>query len=166
MTKTTVALKKAFLQAIIVPAITLTIGMGLLSQNAIAQQSQNDIPTDKIQKNDIQTLIQEDKVYSASDVTTKPEFPGGINGFYKAIFKKFKMPNTDENFATKIYVSYVIEKDGSMTNIKVLSDPGYGLGNEAVRVLKSITQKWNPGKIDEAVVRTLYNLPITINVKN
>ena len=76
------------------------------------------------------------------------------------------MPNTDENLATKIYVSYVIEKDGSMTNIKVLSDPGYGLGNEAVRVLKSITQKWNPGKIDEAVVRTLYNLPITINVKN
>ena len=164
MTKTAVALKKAFLQATIVPAITLT--MGLLSQNVMAQESQNNIPPDRIQKSDIQTLIQEDKVYSATEVTTPPEFPGGINGFYKAIFKKFKMPNTDENLAAKIYVSYVIEKDGSMTNIKVLSDPGYGLGNEAVRVLKSITQKWNPGKIDETVVRTLYNLPITINVKN
>ncbi|MNT81451.1 Gram-negative bacterial tonB protein [compost metagenome] len=61
-------------------------------------------------------------------------------------------------------MSFVIEKDGSMTDIQVKKDPGYGLGKEAVRVLKSLKTKWSPGMMQGKAVRTAYNLPITIQI--
>jgi protein TonB len=61
-------------------------------------------------------------------------------------------------------VSFVIEKDGSMTDIQVIGNPGYGLDREAVRVLKSIKTKWSPGIINSKVVRTAFNLPIIVQI--
>jgi protein TonB len=52
-----------------------------------------------------------------------------------------------------------------MSNIKVLRDPGYGLGKEAIRVLKSLKSKWTPGMIAGQAVRTSYNLPITVKLE-
>jgi protein TonB len=51
-----------------------------------------------------------------------------------------------------------------MTDIQVKRDPGYGLGKEAIRVLKSLKTKWAPGMIDGKAVRTAYNLPITVQM--
>lgn len=59
---------------------------------------------------------------------------------------------------------FVIERDGSMTDIQVKRDPGHGLGKEAIRVLKSLKTKWSPGMIDGKAVRTAYNLPITVQM--
>jgi protein TonB len=64
----------------------------------------------------------------------------------------------------KVYVSFVIEKDGTMTDIQVKRDPGYGLGKEAIRVLKSLKTKWSPGMIGSKPVRTSYNLPISVQI--
>jgi protein TonB len=66
----------------------------------------------------------------------------------------------------RIIVQFVVEKDGSLTGIKILRDPGYGLGKEAERVLKSVKTKWSPGIQNGKPVRASYNLPITINVKS
>jgi protein TonB len=92
----------------------------------------------------------------------KPEFPGGINKFYTYVGNNFEKPELDSEMAIRVSVAFVIEKDGSMTDIKVLKDPGYGLGTEAIRVLKSLKTKWSPGILDGKAVRTSYNLPITI----
>lgn len=91
-----------------------------------------------------------------------PEFPGGINKFYTYIGRNFESPEINEVRNIRIYVSFVVEKDGSMTDIQVKNDPGYGLGKEAIRVLKSLRTKWTPGVIDSKAVRTAYNLPITV----
>jgi protein TonB len=64
----------------------------------------------------------------------------------------------------RILVSFVVEKDGSMTDIQVKRDPGYGLGKEAIRVLKSLKTKWVPGMIGTKPVRTSYSLPITVQM--
>jgi periplasmic protein TonB len=93
-----------------------------------------------------------------------PEFPGGINKFYNYVGNNFEKPEIDEINTFKVYVAFVIERDGSMTDIKVLRDPGYGLGREAVRVLKSLRTKWSPGMIGSKPVRTAYNLPITVQM--
>lgn len=93
-----------------------------------------------------------------------PEFPGGINKFYNYIGKNFETPEVNGESSIRIYVSFVVEKDGSMSNIQVKNDPGYGLGNEAVRVLKSMKTKWSPGMMGTKPVRTSYNLPITIQM--
>lgn len=94
-----------------------------------------------------------------------PEFPGGINKFYKYVGNNFNNPETDEPKTIRVYVSFVIEKDGSMTDIQVKRDPGYGVGNEAIRVLKSLKTKWTPGLIAGKPVRTSYNLPITVQIQ-
>lgn len=97
-------------------------------------------------------------------VDISPEFPGGLEKFYKRVGNEFKAPSNDREMTLKVYVSFVIETDGTLTNIKVLRDPGYEMGKEAVRVLKSIKTKWKPGIKDGKKVRTAYNLPITVNV--
>jgi protein TonB len=94
-----------------------------------------------------------------------PDFPGGLKEFNRQVGSKFNAPETSSESVLKVFVSFVVEKDGTMTNIKVTRDPGYGMGQEAMRVLKSIKTKWKPGKIKGNAVRTAYNLPITVNVK-
>ncbi|KFF09634.1 energy transducer TonB [Flavobacterium hydatis] len=94
-----------------------------------------------------------------------PEFPGGMNKFYTYVGNNFNRPELDSERTIRIYVSFVIERDGSMTDILVRNDPGYGLGKEAIRVLKSLRTKWTPGMIDSKPVRTAYNLPITIKTE-
>ena len=93
-----------------------------------------------------------------------PEFPGGINKFYSYVGNNFEKPEIDGGSTMKVYVSFVIEKDGSMTDIQVKRDPGYGLAKEAIRVLKSLKTKWSPGMIGSKAVRTAYNLPITVQM--
>jgi protein TonB len=103
-------------------------------------------------------------INSTTELDKLPEFPGGINKFYTYVGNNFEKPEIDAVNSLKIYVAFVIEKDGSMTDIKVLRDPGYGLGREAVRVLKSLRTKWSPGMIGSKPVRTSYNLPITVQM--
>ena len=93
-----------------------------------------------------------------------PEFPGGINKFYNYVGNNFEKPEIDGSNTFRIYVSFVVEKDGSMTDIHVKKDPGFGLGKEAIRVLKSLRTKWTPGMIGSKPVRTSYNLPITVQM--
>jgi len=97
-------------------------------------------------------------------VDVMPMFPGGMKKFYEEVGRKFRTPEMSDQTTLKVYVSFVVEKDGTMTNIKVLKDPGYSLGREAIRVLQSIKTKWTAGKKGGNAVRTAYNLPITVNI--
>jgi len=98
-------------------------------------------------------------------VDVMPQFPGGLERFYSEVGKRFRTPENDSETTLKVYVSFVVEKDGSMTNLKVLRDPCNCMGKEALRVLNSIKTKWEPGKKKGVAVRTAYNLPITVNLK-
>ena len=61
----------------------------------------------------------------------------------------------------KILITFVIEKDGSINEIKVLQDIGYGTGDEAIRVMKK-SLNWIPAQKDGKPVRVLFKFPITI----
>lgn len=91
-----------------------------------------------------------------------PAFPGGMEKFYSFVANKFRTPEVNSEKSIRIYVSFVVEKDGSMTDIQVKNNPGYGLDKEAIRVLKSMKTKWSPGMIASKPVRTAYNLPIIV----
>lgn len=95
----------------------------------------------------------------------KPQFPGGIEKFYRYIGTHFNSPVMEESKTVRIFVSFVVEKDGSMTSIKVLNKPGVALEKEAIRVLNSIKTKWSPGIYNSKPVRTAYNLPILVQVE-
>lgn len=103
-------------------------------------------------------------INNTAELDKLPEFPGGINKFYNYVGNNFEKPEIEGNNTFRVYVSFVIEKDGTMTDIHVKRDPGYGLGKEAIRVLKSLKTKWSPGMIGSKPVRTSYNLPITVQM--
>jgi beta-lactamase regulating signal transducer with metallopeptidase domain len=103
------------------------------------------------------------EIYDVSGLTEKPEFELGLEAFYKYVGANFKIPEevTKNKLKGRVFASFIVEKDGSLSNLKVLRDMGYGTGEEAVRVLKE-SPKWKPGKIDGKAVRTNYSLPISI----
>lgn len=103
--------------------------------------------------------------FGTKELDTQPSFPGGIQKFYSFVGNNFEKPELIEETTITVKVSFIVEKNGSMSNIKVLEDPGYGLGQEAIRVLKSLKTDWNPGILDGEKVRTLYNLPITVKLE-
>ncbi|MBF6641796.1 energy transducer TonB [Flavobacterium sp. J49] len=102
-------------------------------------------------------------VKSVAEVTEKPEFELGLEAFYKYIGTNYKIPEevTKNKLKGRVFASFIVEKDGSLSNIKILRDMGYGTGEEAERVLKN-SPKWKPGKIHGKPVRTMYSLPISI----
>lgn len=104
--------------------------------------------------------VQNDIVYNTAGIDVKPQFPGGNNEFYKFIGKNYQMPKA-EKFAGKVYVTFIIEIDGSLTGTKVLRDIGYGKGKEAIRVLNN-SPKWKPAEQNGQKVRCLYSLPISL----
>ena len=114
------------------------------------------------------TFVSEVKAPEGPIVTAaldeQPDFPGGIDRFRKQVGEKFNTPELDEVVVVSVIVSFVIEKDGTMTDIKVLKNPGYDLDKEAIRVLKSIKTKWKPGKIKGQLMRTQYTLPIKVQM--
>lgn len=93
-----------------------------------------------------------------------PLFPGGIDAFLRIVGKRFQAPEMEESSTVKIIVFFVVETDGSISNITVPRSPGFGLDKEAIRVLKSIKTKWEPGIFQGQPVRTQYSLPITVQV--
>lgn len=99
-------------------------------------------------------------VYKKENVEAAPRFGGGLNAFYKYINANFRLPE-EEGFTGRLMVSFVVETDGSLSNITVLKDLGYGTKEEAIRVLKS-APKWLPGKQNGKPVRVEYTLPINI----
>jgi protein TonB len=95
---------------------------------------------------------------------TEASFPGGINKFRTFIAENYKVPNSFDQEVLFIEMVFVIEKDGSMTDIRMVSKGDKALEKEAIRVLTSMKKKWTPGLVNGEVVRSEKRLPIQINL--
>ncbi|PZO29918.1 MAG: hypothetical protein DCF13_04880 [Flavobacteriaceae bacterium] len=113
----------------------------------------------EIQAQEEQTEINE-KIYNTAGIQVLPEFPGGMEKFFKYIGQNYKTPEV-KGLKGKIFLTFIIEKDGNLSDIKVIRDIGHGTGEEAVRVLKACPA-WKPGELNGEKVRVQYSLPITI----
>ena len=101
-------------------------------------------------------------------VETMPTFQGGdLNTFRNWVQSNVRFPQIalENGIQGTVVLSFVIEKDGSLTNIQVLRTPDRSLSEEATRVL-SKSPKWTPGKQRNQVVRVKYNLPVVFRVQN
>ena len=101
-----------------------------------------------------------------SVVEQSAEFPGGMEALGKYLSKNLKYPPQakEQGIQGRVYVTFVVERDGSITDIKVLRDIGYGCGEEAVRVIKAMP-KWKPAKQRGKAVRQTQNLPINFQLQ-
>lgn len=104
-------------------------------------------------------------IYNAAGIDVKPEFPGGMEKLHKFINQNYIIPkDKPADIKGKVYVTFIIEKDGSLSEIKTIKDIGYGTGAEAIRIMKKCP-KWIPGKINNNPIRVLYSIPIYANTK-
>ncbi len=102
--------------------------------------------------------------YPYTELEIKPTPVKGMENFYEHVAKNFNTPNV-EGLKGKVYLAFVVEIDGSMTNIKVLKDLGYGTGEEAIRAIKNY-KGWVPGVQRGRKVRCTFSLPISIASAN
>lgn len=88
----------------------------------------------------------------------------------KYLYGKLKYPEyaLEHNIEGRCVVSFIVEKDGSITQARIVKDIGGGCGEEAVRVVQSMnemSQQWLPGRQDGKPVRVRFNLPIKFQIK-
>lgn len=94
-------------------------------------------------------------------VEEQPAPKGGMPAFYKYIGESIKYPMQAKQakIQGKVFVEFVVDRDGSISNIKVVKGIGFGCDEEAARVLKE-SPKWRPGKQRGKPVRVRMTLPI------
>jgi len=89
-------------------------------------------------------------------------FPGGIEAFYRYLSENISYPleARQKNIQGKVFVTFIVERDGSLTDIKVLRGIGSGADEEAIRILKA-SPKWIPGIQNGQIIRQQFTVPIS-----
>ena len=105
-----------------------------------------------------------DKVYEKVEVM--PEFPGGEQAMMEFVAKNVIYPKEaiEKEIDGRVLVSFIVEKDGSINEVKVMKGIGGGCDEEAVRVISAMP-KWMPGKQEGKPVRVSYMMPITFRLQ-
>ena len=108
-------------------------------------------------------IIQEDNfVYGMPGITVYPEYSGGTKKFYDFIKANYKFPKKANRINGELKASFVVEKDGSINEIKIINDLGYGSGAELIRVLSKST-KWYPAEHNGKKERVIFELLLIIS---
>ena len=99
-------------------------------------------------------------------VEEMPSFPGGEQEMYRYIGKNIEYPRMakESGISGRVYVTFVVERDGSVTDVKILRGIGGGCDEEAVRVIKKMP-RWSPGKQRGKPVRVQYRMPIKFTLQ-
>lgn len=116
-------------------------------------------------------FCQEEKKVSVDDevfvvVEVQPEFPGGLDSMYAFIQKKLIYPEKAkaEGIEGRVFITFTIEKDGSVSNVKILRGIGGGCDEAAKEVVEKMP-KWKPGTQRGKPVRVQFNLPIKFELE-
>ena len=113
--------------------------------------------------------IEEEEIVEAEIfkvVEVMPEFPGGAAKMMEYIQKNIKYPlmARESDIQGRVFVNFVVEPDGSISNVTVMRGIGGGCDEEAVRVVNSMP-KWNPGKQRGTAVRCSFTVPIIFKLQ-
>ena len=111
-------------------------------------------------------LVESDETFLFAAVEEKPEFPGGEEAFYKYLGKNLKFPDMEAEQGIKgtVWVEFVVDRNGGITETQVVRAVSPGLDKEALRVVKAMPN-WNPGKQNGRPVKVRYTIPIKFNLR-
>lgn len=110
-------------------------------------------------------VVKNEEVFEQVD--ENPEYPGGFEALIKYIGDNLKYPKeaADAKTEGKVFVKFIIQKDGSVGNVEVLKGIGYGCDEEAMRVVRAMP-KWNPGKQNGEPVNVFFTMPFKFLLDN
>lgn len=137
--------------------------MLVANTNATAKEQNEEQPKAEVKNlEDIRIKISQskDSIYNTDALEVMPEFPGGNEAMVKFIQENVVYPEKakEKGISGKTFVSFTIEKDGSISDVKVLRGCDKECDAEAVRVVKSMP-KWTPGKVKGQFVRVNFTMP-------
>lgn len=109
-------------------------------------------------------VVEEAQIFTV--VESMPEYVGGMNKLYAFLNNNIKYPvmAKESGIQGKVYITFVVEKDGNITDVRILRGIGGGCDEEAVRVVSSMP-RWTPGKQRGKPVRVQYNLPVRFTLQ-
>jgi TonB family protein len=93
-----------------------------------------------------------------------PKFPGGTEKMFEFINENLRWPDTEADVQGRVIVLFTVEKDGSLSDIKVAKSLDPLFDKEAVRVVKSMP-KWKPGMDNGEPIRVRFSVPVTFRLK-
>ena len=129
-----------------------------------AEMDQNEVMEEYVAPDIEEEEVVEQEVFTI--VEEMPGYPGGDAKMYEYLGKNIKYPQIarESSIQGRVFVNFVVEPDGSVTNVKVLRGIGGGCDEEAMRVVKSMP-KWKPGKQRGKAVRVSYTLPVVFKLQ-
>ena len=129
-----------------------------------AEMDQNEVMEEYVAPEIEEEEVVEQEVFTI--VEEMPSYPGGDAKMYEYLGKNIKYPQIarESSIQGRVFVNFVVEPDGSVTNVKVLRGIGGGCDEEAMRVVKSMP-KWKPGKQRGKAVRVSYTLPVVFKLQ-
>lgn len=109
--------------------------------------------------------LKEDKIYYSGDLAEEPSFPGGESALRDFISKNLRYPKFAKEKGThgSVGVSFIVEKDGSLTDFVIIQSEDPSLDKEAIRVFQSMP-KWNPGKRDGQFVTVIKGMSVSFDL--
>ncbi len=129
-----------------------------------AEMDQNEVMEEYVAPEIEEEDVVEQEVFTI--VEEMPSYPGGEAKMYEYLGKNIKYPQIarESGIQGRVFVNYVVEPDGSVSNVKVLRGIGGGCDEEAMRVVKAMP-KWKPGKQRGKAVRVSYTLPVVFKLQ-
>jgi protein TonB len=114
--------------------------------------------------NTVEEITEVNKIYNAAGVEVQPEFPGGIKQLETYLAKNFRITAEMKKaqLKGKVFTTFIVQKDGSITDIKIIREIGHGTSEVALSIIKSMP-KWNPASQNGKKVSCLYSMPISID---
>ena len=138
--------------------LTLVItSLVLLTANSSRAQDITYNPKEQVRPAD----YPENHVYDS--VEKAAEYPGGINKFREYVVTNFDLPKELEE-SLRFTVTFIVEKDGSLTDIKLSKNPGFGIA-EQIQTIFASSKKWTPGYESDKAVRSRFWFPFVIQLE-
>ena len=129
-----------------------------------AEVDQNEVIEEYVAPEIEEEEIVEQEIFQI--VEEMPEYPGGLQKLTEYLQSNIKYPQMarESGIQGRVFVGFVVEPDGSISNVKVLRSLGGGCDEEAMRVVKNM-KKWKPGKQRGKAVRVSYVLPVNFKLQ-
>lgn len=105
-------------------------------------------------------------VYMPNEIDELPQSSTSLNDFKRCLMINFRTPEVEQGGTFNLELSFVVEKDGKLTEPKLVNDPGYGFNEAAVKVFSICApkQRWSAGKLKGKTVRTRIVVPLTFKI--
>lgn len=129
-----------------------------------AEVDQNEVIEEYVAPEIVEDEVVEAEIFTV--VEQMPEFPGGMNRLADYLATNIRYPQLarESGIQGRVFINFVVEADGSVTNVRVIRSLGGGCDEEAMRVVRAMP-RWTPGRQRGRAVRVSYNLPVNFRLQ-